>query len=121
MEDKCALRTGQAIKRRDALQAQLTQIKHYRAEYQTHQTSVPVLLANARSFVQRLDSSIQETEQRLETQEQTVEAEVSKLTRAKARRKAVEKLLERQRLITDANNSHSDPVWQNRCRTINDS
>ncbi|MEM7258278.1 MAG: flagellar export protein FliJ [Pseudomonadota bacterium] len=120
IEDKCAASTGTAIKRKETLEKQLQQIEGYRAEYQNHDTRVPVLLSNARSFVERLDTSIRETRSRIENQREVIDKEAAKLATARSRRMAVEKLSERQKAITDINTPIPHELWQNHCRKNDD-
>lgn len=121
IEDKAAAKTGIAIKNYESLNSQLNQLKQYRSEYQNIDTEVPILLENAKAFLSRLDSSISDTEQRLESKRLGVELEKSKWSTARSRHKAVELLAEKEK--KKQKGSAGDPPlhWQARCRKSEES
>lgn len=120
IEDKAAAKTGTAIKNYESLHRQLQQLQQYRAEYQNIDTNVPVLLSNAKSFLGRLDSSIEDTEQRLAAKHRSVDHEKQKWSTARSRRKAVELLAKKDQKSTAGNTVDSLFYWQARCRKIDE-
>ncbi len=116
LEDKCAIKAGSAIRKTESLRLQAEQLKQYRSEYQNLDTRVPLLLDNARSFVRRLDASIEETDQRVTAGLQQVEEEKQNWATAKSRRKAVELLVKKSGKKLNTESDDLLTYWQVRCR-----
>lgn len=121
VENKCAANVSAAIRQKRLLEDQLEQIKEYRDEYRQVRPELPVLLANAHAFVQRLDESIEDTTQRIKTQNDVVLSEIEKYNTAKSRYKVVEKLMHKANEKNVCNQNDQIVCWQNHCRQINDS
>lgn len=120
LEDKCAARIAVSIRDRKNLESQLQQIKQYRMEYEGVKSDVPVLLANAKSFVRRVDKSIDETEQRVLDKNEEIKKEAEYYNLAKARYRIVEMLIKKQERMIEKNKSNSETEWQIHCKDAGD-
>lgn len=92
-EDQFAARARDVFRQTEEVGEQLKRLSEYRRDYHVANTGVPALMLDAQCFVNRLDVSIRELEQRYERLSRVSMAEEKRWKNARARRMALEKLI----------------------------